>query len=284
MRGRRWLVVLVLLGTARSAEADEPSRPPLPESLLTESATDIDAEDEGELEAEANVGAVGARRGGAHAQFTSLEAEWRAFKELGLRIEPSYARVVDAGAAAGRDDFGLSGAVAVGLFHDPPHDTHLQLELLGRTPDTGSARVFEPGDTQLPLAADLVGALRRGAWTVRATVGGEAGGPFAHAPVHTDFAVLTGLAGEDRFGFFGFEARLDWAREAPLVLAPDIVADASPIGIPLRLGVALPFNVGAGATAASFGVFVRLMLITGREVALGRRPEEPAPHVSGEPL
>jgi hypothetical protein len=135
--------------------------------------------------------------------------------------------------------------VAVGLFHDFARDLHLQAELLGRTPDDDEVHVLQPGETQLPLAADLVGAIRRGRFTFRATVGGEAGAAFAHAPLHTDFALLTGLLSEERFGFVAVEARADWAREAPLVLAPEYVADTTPIGLPFRLGVAFPFNVGA---------------------------------------
>ncbi len=131
-----------------------PERPPLPESFLTESATDIDAAEAGEIEYEANLASVGARAGGAHATLTSLEVEWRALKELGLRLEPSFARIVDPGSVSGRDQFGVAGGIAVGLFHDFARDLHLQAELLGRTPESANARVFEPGETELPVAAD----------------------------------------------------------------------------------------------------------------------------------
>ncbi len=147
---------------------------------------------------------------------------------------------------------------------------HLQLELLGRTPDNGDVRFFEPGETTLPFAADLVGAIRRGRWTLRTTVGGEAGDAFAHAPLHTDVALLTGFHREERFGFVVLEARADWARSAPLVLAPGVVADMTPLGGPFRLGIALPVNVGASRTDTSYGLFVRLILLTGRETEYGR--------------
>jgi hypothetical protein len=103
-----------------------PERPPLLESLLTESATDVDATEAGEIEYEANLASVGARRGGAHAWLSSLEIE-----------------------------------------------------------------------------------------------GGDAA---AHAPLHTDLAILTPFAGEGEFGFVGLEVRADWARAAPLVVAPDVAA------------------------------------------------------------
>jgi hypothetical protein len=245
-------------------------RSPLPESLLTESATDVDAEERGELEFEANVAAVGARRGGARALLTSFEVEWRVLREVGLRLEPAYAHVVDVGVGSGRNRFALAGALAVGLFHDYPRDDHLQMELLGRTPDAANARVFEPGETELPAAADLVGAARRGRWTLRTSVGVEAGGAFAHAPLHTDLALLATFREDERFGFFGIELRADWARDSPLVVAPDIVAITAPLGLPFSVSVALPVNVGAGASAASYGVFMRLMVLANREAEYAR--------------
>jgi len=100
------LVVVGLMTTAAApAAADEPARRPLPEALLTESTTDIDAEEAGELEVEA-------RSGGAQATLTSLEVEWRIFKVLGMRIEPSYARIANGGSAPAIDVFGLNGSLA----------------------------------------------------------------------------------------------------------------------------------------------------------------------------
>jgi hypothetical protein len=242
----------------------------MPESLLTESATDVDAEDRGEVEYEANLAAVAARAGGARATLTSLEVEWRVLKNLGLRLEPTYARIADAGPTSARNALGVSGALAFGLFHDFARDLHVQAEILGRAPDSGSALVFAPGETELPLAADLLGAIRFGRWTMRATLGGEAGGAFAHAPLHTDLALLTGIVPEESFGFVALEARADWARDAPLVVAPEVVADTTPIGLPFRVGVALPVNIGAESTRPSYGVFLRLILLTSREVEYGR--------------
>jgi hypothetical protein len=245
-------------------------RPPLPESLLTESATDVDAEEAGEVEVEANLASVGARTGGARATLTSLEVEWRVLREVGLRLEPSYARLLGPGAASPRNRFGVAGALALGLFHDFGRDLHVQAELLGRTPDSANPHVFEPGETELPVAADLVTAIRSGRWTVRATVGGEAGGTFAHAPLHTDVALLSTFEHDWRFGFWGIEVRADWARESPLVIAPEVVAITAPVGLPFSLSLALPVNVGAGATATSYGIFMRLMLLADREVESAR--------------
>jgi hypothetical protein len=255
----------LFLSCATAHAEERKSRRPLPEALLTESATDIDAVEAGELELELNAARAAARRGGAGATLTSLEVEWRVLKEFGLRIEPSYSLVRDAGATAANGDFGLSGALAFGLWHDPVRELHVQAELLGRTPESANARVFEPGEPELPFAADLLAAVRRGRWTLRATVGAEAGGAFAHAPLHTDLALLTGILPEERFGFLVIDLRADWAREAPFVFAPEIVADTSPLDLPFRLGVALPFNFGADLTQTSYGVFVRFAWITNRD-------------------
>jgi hypothetical protein len=253
----------VSLGST-SARADASARRPFPEALLTESATDIDTQDPGELEFELNAARVAARTGGASAAFTSVEVEWRILQEIGVRLEPSYSRMTGGAATRTDDAFGIAGAIAFGLWHDRRREIHLQAELLGRTPETASARVFEPGETELPLAADFLGAIRRGRWTIRATVGAEAGGSFAHAPLHTDLALLTGLP-DERYGFLAFDVRADWARQDPLVLAPEIVADMSPVGLPLRLGVALPVNLGVDARHTGYGWFVRLQWILGRD-------------------
>jgi hypothetical protein len=204
-----------------------------------------------------------ARAGGATTALASLELEWRILKQLGMRIEPSYARTSAGGTTVPAESFGVSGAVAFGLWHDPEGEVHVQGELLARTPDGTTATVFEPSETELPVAADLLVAVRRGLWTLRATAGAEAGGAYAHAPMHTDCAVLMGILPDERFGFVGLEARADWAREAPFVVAPEFVSDAVSVGVPVRHGVALPVNLGVDAMRASYGMFLRLQWVTG---------------------
>lgn len=265
---RRWLACLALLSlsTESLAEAEQPHRnEPLPESLLTESATDIDADEAGELEWEANLARLGARKGGAFSTLTSVELEWRVLGQLGLRLEPTYARIAPTGAAPERDSFGVSGAVALGVWHDYGRDQHMQVELLGRTADHSAGPRFDPGEQELPVSLDLLGAQRIGRWTFRTTAGVEAGGHFAHLPLHTDLAVLTGIANQARFGYVALEVRADWASVAPLVIAPEVISDLVPLGLPFRLGMALPVNVGASAVEPSYGLFFRLVLLTERE-------------------
>jgi len=259
------IVLSVSWCVAPPARGAEPR--PLPEAMLTESATDVDAREAGELEWEANASVFGAHRGGARVTATSLELEWRALREVGFRVEPLFESATDG--SESENNLGFAGAVAFGLFHDFARDAHVQLEILGHTVDRAT-HDFEPSDAELPAAADLVTAIRRRRFTLRGTVGAEAFGTSAHAPLHTDLALLTGLREDERYGFAALEVRADFARAAPFVVAPEIVADASALGLPLRLGTSLPFNVGARATAASFGVLIRLTLLTEREARLVR--------------
>ena len=272
MDARGLAVLFAALVFPSVAMAEEPSRPPLPESLLTESATDVDATEAGELELEANFASVRAAKGGAHASLVSLEAEWRLLKEFGLRVEPTYSRTTQRGKTT--DDFGASGALALGLFHDFAHDRHVQAELHARATSDSDAATFDPSDSVQPISADLVSAMRLGRLTLRGALGVEAGGRFEHVPFHADVTAITGIVPDARFGFVALEVRTDWARRNPLVLAPEVVADTTPIGLPVRLGIALPFNIGAADSRESYGFFVRFIVLTDREaefVGTGRR-------------
>jgi len=255
------LITLVLASTR--VRAGEDDRPQLPESILVESATDIDAAEGGELECELNAGRLGAHSGGAQSAQASLEVEWRALRELGARFEPSFSEERDSIGRSRRRQLDVRGALALALWHDFARDRHLQLELLGRSRDTTSG--FDPAETELPFALDLVGAQRFGRWTVRSTVGAEAGGAFARLPLHTDAALLTGVTRDESYGFFALDARADWARRAPLVLAPEVIAVLTRVGLPFRLGVSLPVHVGSSAIEPSYGLLLRLSLLTGRE-------------------
>jgi len=262
--GRRWgaAVVVALVGcpSPRSAFA-APDGPRFPEPLLGESATDVDAAEAGEVEVEANLARIRAARGAANANYASLEVEWRVWKELGVRLEPSYAWATDSSSSHDKG-FGGAGTVALGLLHDRRRQWHLQFELSGRLDNGTEVQDFEPGETALPYSANLVGAARSGRFTFRTTIGGEVGGSFAYAPAHTDFALLSTFTKDGRFGFFGLEVRADWARTAPLVLAPEAVADLNPLGLPFRLGVAVPVNVGAAPADPLYGFFLRLQFET----------------------
>jgi hypothetical protein len=148
-------------------------------------------------------------------------------------------------------------------LHDWQRDFHLQIELAGNVGnDTvdGRARDIRPGDPALPLALDLRAAIRRGHLTLRTALGTEAFGPAGdRIGVRASVAALIGFGRDARFGFAGVELDADSARTHPFVLAPDIVADVGRLGLPLKVGVALPWVVGATHDEPRLGVYLRLM-------------------------
>ena len=131
--GRRWGVAAFLVGALASETivGDEMHasgrKPAIPEQILTESVTDIDADEAGEAEIVLNVQTLRARRGGARVYTSGLEIEWRVLRDVGLRLEPSYAATQDE--ARSRDhEFGLSAAGSYALLHDFARDIHVQAE------------------------------------------------------------------------------------------------------------------------------------------------------------
>jgi len=262
------LVVASMTVTRRALGDDADDRPPLPEPIFTESVTDLDAHEDQELELEANFAHYGARRGGASLSFGSLEIEYRATRWLGLLVEPGVDRSVDLGGGNPRWRGGASMGGALGLFHDFAHDLHLQLEVVGRVPATEDTGAI--GDPVLPLAVDLRGGARFGRLTVRPGIGVEAGGHAEYAPFRASVALLTPVADDARFGFVGVEVDVDAARRSPLILALNMVSDLTPLGLPFRFGVAIPWLVAADATRPSLGLYVRLFYVSERESEYGR--------------
>ena len=247
---------------AETITAEEPAasvRAPLPEQILTESITDLDAVEAGETEFALNGQTLHAARGGARAWQANIEAEWRATSHLGLRLEPSYATLVEEGRS---QEFGLQAAAAWGLVHDFAHDFHAQFEAAVRV--AGGERPYEsqPGDTSLPFMAGLRTGKRFGAWTLRPGLGFEAGAKPAHAPVWFGMAALFGLGDAGKLGCVGVEVDADAGRRTPLIVAPNLIADTRALGLPFRLGVAVPYVVGAPATEPSLGIYLRVLIRT----------------------
>jgi hypothetical protein len=240
------------------------AKPGMPEPILTETVTDIDGREAGELEISAN--AFGLALGhGARAGEATVEAEWRVTDRLGLRLEPAYAYERSA-RGAGIHAFEIQAGAAWGLLHDWRRDFHLQIELTGHggnEPAGDQARRVHPGDPALPLALDLRAGIRRGLFTVRTGFGVEALGPAGdRVGLRAGAALLTSFGAGERFGYTGVELEADSARRRPFVVAPNVVADAAPLGLPFRLGVALPWIVGAGPCEPRLGVYLRLIFET----------------------
>jgi hypothetical protein len=259
-------LALVVYFSARSASAAPPNdgdlRPPMPEPIFSETVTDLDGTEAGEIEFEANGSVFRARRGGAYALDASVEAEWLATRRLGFRIEPTVSRdvsTVDSGTAVG-----ASGGVSWKLVRDPAHDFHVQAEVVARLPWDESA-IVQPGDPALPLAFDLRAGYRVAGITFRASGGYGGFGDAEHVPVRASIAALTTFEPTGRFGFWGVELDGDGARTAPVVAAINIVPSVGPAGLPFRVGLALPWAVGERDDRPSLGIFVRIFYESSRE-------------------
>jgi hypothetical protein len=255
---------MVGMATLSSGSRAAAAKKEMPEPILAESVTDIDAGEAGEIELSANAFGLGLARG-ARFEEASAEVEWRATDRLGLRLEPTY--VYQRGARRGAvHAFDLGAAASWSLMHDWKRDFHLQIELTGHVGSEGvdsQERYVQPGDPALPLALDLRAAIRRGYLTLRTAFGAEAFGPAGdRVGVRASAAALIGFGREALLGFAGLELDADSARTHPFVVAPDIVADIGPLGLPLKLGVALPWVVGAGQDEPRLGVYLRLMFQT----------------------
>lgn len=248
----------------RAATADAT---PLHEPIFTETVTDIDSEEGGELELELNAATYGARRGGARQARASVEIEYRATGAIGFLLEPGVEQLRDGASTSSRYD--VEGGAALGLIHHGSF--HLQLESGLRV--GGSARMEMVGDSGLPGHGDIRAALNLGSVTLRSSLGAEAGGTPEKAPLRASFATLAGIAG-GRVGFAGLEIEVDGARRAPYGVAADFVADLTPLGVPFRVGVGLPLLLGAPQTSPSFGAYLRLFWVSARELSQGKDDEQ----------
>lgn len=239
---------LLLFATARRAGAEEAGarRPRMPEPLLLDSTTDIDSDDAGELEIDL-LGA--AARGGSAA---TIEAEWRGTQRLGISLQLQAAR------GAERDDVGASAVLSWALHHQDDPDLHLQAFARLRIPFTveDDAAILDPADPVLPASAGIQGAIRRGVFTVRSELAAEAGGGGPHRVSARGGAALI-LGG--RAGFAAAEILGDLARSSRWTLAAEASAAVPGLGLPLRLGVAVPWELeGHRAVALLAGLVVDL--------------------------
>lgn len=260
-------LVVVALGAfaGRAAAADEARRAPIPEPIFGESVTDIDGFEVGEIEVDADAAELRSRRGGGQLQLASVEAEWLVLRRLGLRVEPTLVHAAGAGADP-RTEASVGTTVAWKLVQDVARDLYVQAELGADWPPRGDA-LPSPDESGLPFVLDVRAAWRRDLWTLRGSLGAAAGGTSPHAPVRGSLALLMSLDRTSRTGFFGVEAVADGTWIAPVYAAPNVVADLSPLGLPVRLGLALPWAPGAGDTRPSIGVLLRLIVEPLRDLA-----------------
>lgn len=267
-------VIVAALALSTSARATEPregpsGRPPMPEPIFTETVTDLDGDEAGEIELEIDGATILARRGGARQTTASAELEWLATRRLGLRLEPGLVRSTEAGESR-HATFALGGGVSWKLYQDFEHDFHTQLEIVSRLP-RNATRIAEAGEPGQPVAADLRSGVRVGLLTLRGGLGVGIGDTAARSPpLRMSIAALTGFTETARYGFLGLELDADGARRAPFIVAPNVVADCTSVGLPFRVAFGVPLSLGARETEPSLGIYLRLFFVTERELEYGR--------------
>lgn len=262
---------LAALASAGVAAADDRVAPraPMPEPLFTETATDIDSYEPRECEYEVNGAHLRSRTGAAFVLQGGIEVECLVTRRLGLRLESTFARSAEFAGALATNEAGGSAAASWKILQDFEHDFHLQAEVAGRVPWSTTATI-SPGDSALPLVFDLRSGWRRGLLTLRSSVGIAAGGEAAHVPLRGSLAALTGFGDSGRFGFWGIELDVDGSRPAPAVVALDVMPSLLPLGVPVRIGLGLPYALGVASDRPSMGIFIRVLVESDREVKFAR--------------
>jgi hypothetical protein len=234
-------LIAVLLHEASGADGT------LPEPILVESITDVDAREAGELELELFTAAAGFTKDAAYAM--RLEAEWRVSRLIGLKLELGFDRLQ-------AFEPSVSAGVSFSLFHAERLGLHAQAVVYGRWPfETAELAVLDPGEPSTIVAAGVHLAWQWRLLAARLEVTGGYGGEIAHAPVRTNGAVLFG----NKTAFLGFEAMADFARPKPLVLAAEAeVRQMLDDDLPLRVTLAVPFQPGSSSVAVILRVLVAL--------------------------
>jgi len=156
----------------------------------------------------------------------------------------------------------LRVGASLNLLHHEPSGLHLQAEVSTRLLDPraprGVADLEEPDESALPLSTTLRSAMRRGAWTLRSSVGVEAG-LCGKTPCVGARAAHTLILSFDRFGQAAVDVDLDTARRMPLVLAPSFMVNGDVWDVPIRVQLVVPISLSAREHAQA-GVMVSFTL------------------------
>jgi hypothetical protein len=254
-------LLLTALGSPVRAEVRPPVARPvrakMPEPLLTESITDLDGSEAGEVEIDVNGSAL-RRTIGVRQWQGSVEVEWRALERLGFSLDLGVGRVLD---GAARPVMSVRPAASWVLMHWQPLDFHVMAEVSARISQDATEDVQDPGDGALPFSGGFRFGIRQGWLTVRTFLGAGAGGHSAHAvPLRAQAAVLAEFGREGRLGFAGFEIDADWARRTSLTVAPNLILRGAHLHVPFDLGIAVPWTPQSRYGDASLGVLLRLIL------------------------
>ncbi len=135
-----------------------------------------------------------------------------------------------------------------------------------RSSSSGAPRKSHAPGPTCPPSSRHCSASRRGS---RGGVGLGVGGNSAHVPLRGGPAPLTPFGPNERFGFFGIEAEVDGSRRNPVVFAVNLVPALSPIHLPFRLALGIPWTVGAPGNQPSLGIFLRAFFESANELRYG---------------
>ena len=256
---QRLLPVLLGLSVMGGARVVRAGGEHLPEPVLQENITDIDARDVGDVEFDFTPGYVHAQHSSSGLWATGFEAEWRPIDRLGIGGEVE-----------------LSGDLAGARFLAPVHvvprlsasfvfvrdftrKVFLQAEVGGRYEGSSELAQLDPTEFVLPYWAGVRGATVVGPVNFRMSALAEAGGSFIHAPLSTGGAALLPFEGTANAAV-GVEVITDWARRYPVLLAPEVQFVTQALGRPVRLQVAFPVTLGAKGQDATYGISLRFVL------------------------
>lgn len=250
------LVVLSIVGDARAARAGEDT---LPEPVIQENITDIDALDVGSLELDLTPRYVRAQHSSSGLWATGLEAEWRPIDRVGIGGEVEVSGELDASKFLAPAHVVPRASASFVFLRDFERKVFLQAEAGGRYDGPGELAQLDPTELVLPYWAGIRGAAVAGPADLRLSALAEAGRSFVHAPLNTGAALLLPFAGSAKAAV-GVEALADWARRYPLLLAPQAQLLTHAAGRPVRLQVAFPVTAGAKGADATYGISFRFVL------------------------
>jgi hypothetical protein len=255
----------VLEGTSKPAA---PPRRKLPEPLVGEAITDLDAREEGEFEVDLGVKAVSRRATGAVFFDSEIEGEWRATRLYGMALEVGFARI-SGGLLTDPPLVSVRMAHSFTFLQSYAYELFAQLQVGIRLYPWSEDIGLELGASALPLSLRLQVAHRRGAATLYASVGLSGG----RAPV--EIAVLANLSvffeagatvgGIRRRFELGVELDADRARAIPWAAIPQVAINVAPLRVPIRIGIGLPLFLGTASGELPFGVLLRLTIEAERD-------------------
>ena len=200
----------------------------MPEPILVESVTDLDAHEAGELELELLTSTL--TRDGAWS--ARLEAEWRVTGRLGLMLEAGLDRLEN-------PDAQVRAGASFAAYHDDVNGLHAQVLFLGVLNGGNEHDVLlDPAEPGTAFALGVHGGWHQRWWTIRAELTAGVGGHVSHLPVRANVALLAG----NHLAFVGVESLLDFARFDPWTIAAEAELREELGDFAVRLALAVPFR------------------------------------------